>query len=348
MINNSNNSKNKSKKTKIKTIRRRGKKWVFTWFATTKSSFIESVSNNGKNLTLLQKFFNRYCEQDIICQLEKGKKECKLHIQGRFQLRGERVYKNILLDYFKKCGIHSDGLYLDIERDVDKSKYYVQKSETRILGPFTSDDFRIYLGKDILYIDTTPTLWQRMAFILLKQEIIRKIIYIYSTGGDAGKTTWVKYCRERSAKLGIKSAYFSLSDVSRVLAGFCKLEQDPCTVFFDVPKSLGKNQCYQDLFSAVEQIRNGMAETNYYSNHLEKRIPPPNVFMTSNVSPERFLNFIASDRWQVYEVFKKGDDRIYKHKIFYKDKYTVGHIRDSIVTIKDNKIIYTKIKEQEL
>lgn len=323
----------------------RGKKWVFTWFDSPESSFVPSKADNSKNLKLLKNFCNRYCVDEtdgFICQMEMGEKKKNLHIQGRFELKDGRVYKSILLTYFHKIGIHNDGLYLDVEKDTDKSKYYVTKSKTRILGPFNNKHFIEYLGNDIAYIKNSSTKWQKAASLLLKIKQIRKINFIYSIDGNAGKTTWVKNCIINSAYFGINANYFSLSDVSRVLAGICSLKEDPDTIFLDIPKTLGRNQSYQDLFSAIEQIKNGLVESNYYGKHRERFFPPPNVFITANIPPSKFIDFIASDRWEIWEVFPIGNETIYKHKIYIENKHKF-HKRESTVDILDNKIVYNKI-----
>ncbi len=168
----------------------------------------------------------------FFCQLERGKKHKKLHVQGRFELL-DRLYKTQVLECFNLIGINNDGLYLDIEKKSERSKLYVNKLETRVLGPFDNSHFVQYDGKDILYIDTNPTLWQIAAFVLLKlKHEARMINYIYDLTGNAGKTTFVKYCILKTAYLNIKAEYFSLSDVSRVSAGFCNLKTKPDTIFF--------------------------------------------------------------------------------------------------------------------
>lgn len=334
-----------SKKMK-KTHLVRGAKWVFTWSSAKGSNFCTDKLFNIKNLALLSKFSQRYCKtknEGFMCQLEKGLKHNKLHLQGRFELRYGRVYKSVLLKYFNDIGIHSNGLFLNVEKDEDKSKYYVEKLESRIAGPFNNEDLTPYAGKDVIYIKKNPRVWQQICFsIIKKKQCSRKINFIFDPCGDSGKTTWVKFCLLYAKLLNIKAEYFLLSDVSRVMAGVCKVKVLPDTIFFDLPRSIGKNQSYCDLFIAAEKFKDGLLESSYYANHKVKCIAPPNVFMTSNLKPGKFLNYISLNRWNIVEIFPFGNDTVYQHEV-YKEDSEIKNRRIFKIEIINKEIIYFKI-----
>ena len=131
----------------------RGAKWVFTWSGAKDSNFCAIKIFNIKNLILLSRFSKRYCkikDDGFMCQLEKDLKHNKLYMQDRLELLYGRVYKSVLLKYFNEVGINS--LFLAVEKDQDKSKYYVEKLESRIAGPFNNKDLIPYPGNDVVYI----------------------------------------------------------------------------------------------------------------------------------------------------------------------------------------------------
>ncbi len=181
----------------MRTVNSRSQRWVMTWFYAKKSSFIPIISDNVENVKLLERFFKIYSKRRIeyIFQLERGKKERNLHMQGRFKLK-KREYKLRLLDLFEKEGINKIGLFLEPEITECDSVRYCEKNEDRVKGPWRGRVKIFYAGKDIAYIDTKPYNWQ-IIFIYLLDFIYFKnigfITYLFSIEGRRGKTTLMKH-----------------------------------------------------------------------------------------------------------------------------------------------------------
>ena len=69
--------------------------WVFTWNAVESGHLVDCLS--------LQNLLNEIAKKGVF-QKEKGNETCRLHYQGRFELRGPRIEKKQLLKLFSNLG----------------------------------------------------------------------------------------------------------------------------------------------------------------------------------------------------------------------------------------------------
>ena len=60
------------------------KRWVFTWNAEESGHFVDCLN--------LQNLLNEITKE-VVFQKEKGSETCRLHYQGRFELKGPRIGK---------------------------------------------------------------------------------------------------------------------------------------------------------------------------------------------------------------------------------------------------------------
>jgi hypothetical protein len=101
------------------------KRWVFTWNADDCDKLVDR-----KNL---EELLNEIAKEGVF-QKERGEKTNRLHIQGRFELKGPRTGKKQLLKMFTNLGCVKN-LTFEPER-VENSTTYCTKLKTRIDGPF--------------------------------------------------------------------------------------------------------------------------------------------------------------------------------------------------------------------
>lgn len=101
------------------------KKWVFTWNMDESERLVDE-----KNL---QNLLNEIVEEGVF-QKERGEKTGRLHMQGRFKLKGPRTGKKQLLKKFSSLGCVKN-LTIEPERCKDSTRY-CSKTETRVDGPW--------------------------------------------------------------------------------------------------------------------------------------------------------------------------------------------------------------------
>ena len=101
------------------------KKWVFTWNADDDGQLVDCHK--------LQNLLNEISKQGVL-QSERGKKNARIHYQGRFELKGSRTGKKQLLKMFRVLGC-TKNLTFRPELSVDSTSYCV-KDESRVGGPW--------------------------------------------------------------------------------------------------------------------------------------------------------------------------------------------------------------------
>lgn len=101
------------------------KKWVFTWNAKDDGQLIDCHK--------LQNLLNNISKQGVF-QCERGKKNARIHYQGRFDLKGSRTGKKQLLEMFGVLGC-TKNLTFRPELSADSTDYCT-KTETRVSGPW--------------------------------------------------------------------------------------------------------------------------------------------------------------------------------------------------------------------
>lgn len=101
------------------------KRWVFTWNADESGRIVDPKK--------LQELLNEIGEEGVF-QKERGKKTKRLHIQGRFKLKGPRIGKRQLLKIFNQV-YNTKNLTFEAERLYDSTEYCT-KVDTRVEGPW--------------------------------------------------------------------------------------------------------------------------------------------------------------------------------------------------------------------
>ena len=101
------------------------KRWVFTWNADDRGQLVDHRK--------LEELLNEIAREGVF-QKERGEKTNRLHLQGRFEIRGPRTGKKQLLKIFSKLGCVKN-LSFEAERSKNSTSYCT-KLETRVDGPF--------------------------------------------------------------------------------------------------------------------------------------------------------------------------------------------------------------------
>ncbi|QMW68685.1 replication-associated protein [Crucivirus-163] len=218
-------------------------------------------------------------------QQEQGERTGAIHLQGRMWLK----VKTRLLTIAKKF----PGFHLSITSKANaKNSYYVSKEETRIAGPWSSDDKDVYVPRQVKEVkDLYP--WQESIIKDASTWDTRHINIIIDKSGNIGKSTLCTYMGVYG--IGRKIPYSNdFRDIMRMV-----MDTPVSRLYlFDLPKALKKEHLNQ-FFAGVEEIKNGYAYDDRY-NFREKYFDCPNVWIFTNSVPDK--NYLSADRWVLWEV----------------------------------------------
>jgi peptidyl-tRNA hydrolase len=277
------------------------KYWSLTWDTNIKQKKLP-------NEEALLSFFDRIADECVF-QYEKGAQKKKIHIQGTFTLTGQRQSKSSVLKTFEMTFKNVAGLTLSPVYDSLAIKSYVTKDEGRVKGPF-------YGGKKEMFdkqmAKSNLRKWQKQLFEILtgeQQEMLkdRKVIWVQDSCGNTGKSWFQKWLRIGQKKMTVRS--LPVSSVDRLISAVNIINKthkvDAFTI--DLTRTQGEDQSYKDLFSTIEQIKNGYVIDVMYGKYNEAIFKPPMVLIFTNNKHEEFAHYLSYDRWEVYTISPDGD-----------------------------------------
>lgn len=246
-------------------------------------------------LHLLRSTLNLLCK-DWIFQLEDT---CgNLHYQGYISTK-ERIRS-------KQLGVELNEKFRGI-RFCECScegraalKRYVMKDDSRVKGPWGKRP--VYLGRDLECM-STPLPWQQEVLdIIEKPPDDRTIYWIVNFAGCAGKSKLCKYLRVKEKACRIPPGTATQIKTSVVQKGAHRC------YFFDDPRVSGTFEKDGDLFSAIEDVKNGYVESAMYGKNLELLMEPPHVICFSNKFPK--MCHASRDRWKILKLESKDSSLI--------------------------------------
>lgn len=249
-------------------------------FDFTISCKLNPIENVGE---LLKKHCSWWCFQQ---EVGEGGFE---HYQGRMKL----VEKTRLTGAVKLF----PGWHLSItNKKAANSKTYVTKEETRIKGPWCSEDG----DNNPLFIPFQAEIetlfpWQER---ILKDSLpgardARTINLIYDPVGNIGKTAFCLWMESKNICVNIPPLS-NYKDMMQMVMN----EKVSTLYVIDLPRAMNKTNM-NDFWSAIETIKGGRAFDLRYK--YRKRIfHSPNIWVFSNSLPEH--NSLSPDRWKIWSV----------------------------------------------
>jgi len=268
------------------------KYWSFTWGTTVTQ---KKLPNEMK----LKKFLNNITEICVF-QLECGSVKHKEHYQGAFTLVGPRLSKKQLLEQFQEIFSNVSGLTLSKTYDSKAAIKYASKIESRVKGPF-------YVGQKENYSEEYASMnlrqWQKelFEFILVNKNnpIIRerKIIWVEDNKGCTGKSRFQKWLR--LGQRDIIARKLPVSSVERLISAVTKLtrEQEVDLLMINLTKTKGQNQSLEDMFAAIEDIKDGFIVDTMYGKYIEAIFESPLILVFTNEKLDEHISKLSADRW---------------------------------------------------
>lgn len=271
-------------------------RWAFTWnkpLTTTEDDF------KAQYQTVLE-MCKQLCKKYIF-QLERAPTTGLLHYQGYVSRLTKISFSNMV----KETQEYMPAAHLSICSTAGELalKTYCMKKETFVAGPWADkelaeENLRARIADELKYVPeakmtSNPYPWQATLLAELDQEPgDRRVVWVCDQLGNSGKSTFVKW--QRSVQPEYRAAYrfAKATDISHMV-----LSGGPRKVyFFDLTRSKPHELGHEDLYSAIESVKDGYVVSGKYKGG-ELMMKPPHVFVFSNQPPA--FHCLSTDRWDV-------------------------------------------------
>lgn len=232
---------------------------------------------------------------DWVAQVERGKKTHRFHVQmyihATDKVRASTLNKR-LLKLLQGSPFESSDAKPASEVGKAALRDYCMKEDTRIVGPLGKRP--IYTGRDLRCMDTLLP-WQQQLYDMLEIEPDdRTLVWIHNDAGNVGKSKFMKWYRFR--KKGVRVPMGTATQLKE-----CVIAKGAHRCYLvDLPRVRGKEERLTEIFSALEEIKNGWVESAMHGKPKELMMEPPHVVVFSNQMPN--LNLASRDRWRVFTV----------------------------------------------
>lgn len=265
------------------------------WSLTLSHNYTDEVPH-GRVQSIFEEFTSQWC-----FQAEAGAEAQKLHYQCRM-IMPEAQMTETMIHLFEMRGYDRQDVTFIPESNNSIAQgglsFYVMKDDTRVAGPWHDPEYKPnkrkrYEGNDLACMNEPFPFQAKIIEMIKETPNDRDIIWWYNQAGCAGKSKLMKYLR------------FTSDEVARVPMGSATqiktavIEKGPHrTYMVDLPRVRGADERQQELFSALEEIKNGWVESPMYGKNAELLMEPPHVHIFSNELPN--LSHCSLDRWKVY------------------------------------------------
>ena len=220
--------------------------------------------------------------------------------QGTLPRCFPRVSKKQLLERFQEIFNNVSGLTLIKTYDSKAAMKYASKIESRVKGPFYVGQKENYSEE---YAEMTLRQWQRELFKFIvtnkNNPVIRerKIIWVEDIKGCTGKSKFQKWLRLGQREVIARK--LPVSSVERLISAVTKLtrEQEVDLLMINLTKTKGENQSLEDMFAAIEDIKDGYIVDTMYGKYVEAIFESPLILVFTNDKLDKHISKLSKDRW---------------------------------------------------
>lgn len=245
-------------------------------------------------------------------QNENAEVEGKTHYQCCMVTK-IRKRKMTLLKYLSDSLNHPID-YIRVERmkgTWEQAMLYCSKTEGRVGSTVKSATISVeYDFSDIKLLDDQARRypWQNELLDRLFEsppfgfkidgDVDRQIIWIHDEKGNSGKSKIVKWvCVNNDLCVKISFGTANQLRAAVISAGPRRL------YLLDVPRTLGTDDSMNDVYTLLEDLKNGYIVSSFYGNYSKLVMAPPLVVVFSNKRCP--VDKLSSDRWLCYTIIGK-------------------------------------------
>jgi len=261
-----------------------------------------------------------------IFQLERGETTGRLHYQGYLHLtKGPKRRPSALGSDFGTSfyGIHFSAAST---AGVAALKSYCMKDDTKVDGPWKDTDPIVRSPAEMkrLGVDLVLRPWQQYIADQLSTVVHpRHVHVIYDPDGGMGKSVFAKWL-EATGRASTYSGFAKAADLAHCL--LCEGERH--AYVFDLVRTKPSDVSATDLYTLIEQVKNGMFTSTKYTPQKVIR-PAAHVWVFTNYLPP--FTALSSDRWRIWvynparqeiSIAPSGDIAQYKKASYIEAKVT--------------------------
>ena len=216
-----------------------------------------------------------------------------LHFQGRFKL-GVRKRFSTMKNFKPKC--FEKVQWSPTSNKNKGNNFYVMKPETRVAGPWSSNDAPPpFIPRQISSI---KRLFPFQKTIMNSCSIYepRIINILINVNGNEGKSIICQYLDVHELAVMVPS----INDYKDMIQ-YCMCRRKTPAYLIDLPRAMKKEKL-GSFYSAIETLKSGFLFDLRYKGHV-KHIDRPVVWVFTNTMPD--INNLSLDMWRFWKIENK-------------------------------------------
>lgn len=282
-------------------------KWVITIFV---------LGEGAKKLIpmIIQETFESVSDK-FVFQLEKCPTTGNVHYQCCLITRIRKRHRTLLNEL--SVGLQIDAKYITLDRmqgSWEQAQEYCTKPDSRVEEegfnkPFLSKELAAaeivkYKGKDLEVFKTNGFFpWQRKILNIIfkngttdfNHSSCREVYWVEDTRGNSGKSLFTKYLCYNNQEI-TKLAFGSGSQMRSAI-----IEEGPKKCYIiDIPRKLCNDDFQNNIYSCIEDIKNGFVKSSMYGQPKSLFMEPPQIIIFSNF--ECPIDKLSIDRWKICSI----------------------------------------------
>lgn len=280
-------------------------KWVFT------------LNQGGEDNSLPSaKLLKQALEQisdKFVFQLERGEETGRLHYQGCFITRIRKRHKTVLYGLGVDLQIEINQLTVNrMAGTWEQAEEYCSKGETKVddqlhmssqmekaeLEKYKGEDLEVFQKKGFFpWQSSINDIVFETGTYNIKTSSCREVVWVEDLEGNTGKSLFTKYlCWHND---GITKLAFGSG--SQMRASIVEEGAKRCYII-DIPRKLCNDDFQNNIYSVIEDLKNGFVKSSMYGKPKTLFMLPPIVIIFSNEScPTEKLSL---DRWKKYSIIE--------------------------------------------
>lgn len=284
--------------------------------ATKLTKFVGVAQNSNKSKSAVR----RFTISEFAGQLEKGtingRPHYNLAVKTSSKVLPSVLLRELSMHLYDRSNCPSINVQPSVEHDALKA--YCWKADTRLELPSTeyyppavtqtSSDFNSRLEIDPVFkmIQESPLWYQRILFALIRSEPCRRVVnFVFNPAGGKGKSStadFIELSTEFNAMLAPQLATPERWTTALIdqLEGYYNVNGVyPQTIMLDLTRN-EDNQNVEQLYSTLENIKNGRLDSTFYGKFKRIRFKPPHVIVFTNTVPN--MSALSQDRFRMFAI----------------------------------------------